>query len=357
MTDNSRNSNKNFEQPDLNDLEDDSAIPTYKGPSPSANSSNASDRLGKIYDRSGRAAPQNIPPVGETQASETAAFERPDQQTNVTPAEEHTTVHKAASASNDSLASDAPTSYVQAQPAQPLAAPTEATRQLSRPEQPVYASEPYTDSDFAPAGAAAAGTTSAAGATAFSSDPAFADAEYSEQPQIIQDARRGTLDFGLLIIRVVIGVYLIVRGVFTFFTLGGSGGLAGLEAEFSGYVWPEILSILLPSIELAAGVFLLLGLMTPVAAAVATVATSFTTLHQINLHEGGWGQLDEPIMLALILTVVVVGLQFTGPGKISLDSGRGWAKRPLASSWVFVIIGIAGAVLLWWFGAGVNPIA
>ena len=43
-----------------------------------------------------------------------------------------------------------------------------------------------------------------------------------------------------------------------FFTLGGSGGLAGLEAEFASYQWPEILAILLPSIELASGVFLLL---------------------------------------------------------------------------------------------------
>ncbi|BAU95650.1 hypothetical protein N24_1388 [Corynebacterium suranareeae] len=346
MTDNSRNSNKNYDQPDLHDLDDDSSIPTYKGASPSANSATASERLGSLYDRTGRAAPQNIPPAAPatpaSDSTETTAFERPDNQTANAAAgsDAPTTVTPAAS---DSLASDAPTTYQQSQPPAP---PTQVTRQLSRPEEPAYEpqpvySEPYTDSDFAPAGAAAV-----------AEQPVFA-----EQPQIIEDARRGTLDFGLLIIRAVIGVYLIVRGVFTFFTLGGSAGLAGLEADFAGYQWPEILAILLPSIELAAGVFLLLGLMTPVAAAVATVATSFTTLHQVNTHEGSWGELSEPLMLALILTIVVIGLQFTGPGKISLDSGRGWAKRPLASSWIFVIIGIAGAVLLWWFGAGVNPIA
>lgn len=352
MTDNSRNSNQNFDQPDLNDLDDDSAIPTYKGPSPSANSSNATERLGSVYDRTGRAAPQNIPPASGS--AETTAFERPDNQSAKPVASEAPTT--ITPASSGALASDAPTSYVQAQPSQqqtpqqvPPAPPTQVTRQISRPEEPGYQpepsySEPYTDSDFAPAGAAAAAA-------------AVAPPMIAEQPQIVEDARRGTLDFGLLIIRAVIGVYLIVRGVFTFFTLGGSAGLAGLEAEFAGYQWPEILAILLPSIELAAGVFLLLGLMTPVAAAVATVATSFTTLHQVNTHEGGWGELSEPLMLALILTIVVVGLQFTGPGKISLDSGRGWAKRPLVSSWIFVVIGIAAAVLLWWFGAGVNPIA
>ncbi|GAB3595374.1 DoxX family protein [Corynebacterium faecale] len=225
----------------------------------------------------------------------------------------------------DHLASDAPTT-VTPQP----------TRQLDR--EPEYVD--YGDTDFAATPVAVP-----------VGEPVIA-----EQTAVVADTRRGTLDFGLLIIRAAIGIYLIIRGVFTFFTLGGSQGLAGLEAEFAGYQWPEVLAILLPSLELAAGVFLLLGLMTPVAAAVATVATSFTALHQINVHEGGWGELSEAVVLAIILTLVVIGLQFTGPGRISLDAGRGWARRPLVSSWIFVIIGIALAVVLWWFGAGVNPV-
>ncbi|ALC05657.1 hypothetical protein CDES_06145 [Corynebacterium deserti GIMN1.010] len=370
MTDNSRNSNEHVDRADLSDLEDDSSIPTYNGPSPSANSTNASEKLGSLYHRTGRTAPQKIDPAQPKQeeTTETASFERPDQQAGLATgrggADAPTTVTRAASANHsDALASDAPTTHVPAQhvPAQPVAQ-AQPTRQLDRPEEPApvyhdepnYESQPYTDSDFAPAGAAAAGVGAGAGVAAA---PVDEQPVYAEQPQIVEDARRGTLDFGLLIIRVVIGAYLIVRGVFTFFTLGGSEGLAGLEAQFAGYQYPEILAILLPSIELAAGVFLLLGLMTPVAAAVATIATSFTTLHEVNIHEGGWGQLGEPLMLALILTLVVVGLQFTGPGRISLDSGRGWARRPLVSSWIFVILGIAGAVVLWWFGAGVNPIA
>lgn len=331
MTDNSRNSDPKFDSADLSDLDDDSAIPTYRGGSPSANSTNASD---KLYDRTGRAAPQNIAPPGAKDNTETSAFERPEVQS--TPTAPATTNYPAAGGASTSaqLASDAPTTVTPQQ-----TPPTQVTQQISREEAYVAPQESYADTDFAPV-----------------SPAPVQEQPLIEQPTIIEDARRGTLDFGLLIIRAVVGLYLIVRGVFTFFTLGGSGGLAGLEAEFASYQWPEILAILLPSIELASGVFLLLGLMTPVAAAIATVATSFTTLHQVNIHEGGWGELGEPIMLALILTLVVVGLQFTGPGKISLDSGRGWARRPLVSSWIFVIIGIALAVLLWWFGAGINPI-
>ncbi|MFP7365590.1 DoxX family membrane protein [Corynebacterium callunae] len=325
MTDNSRNSDPKFDSADLSDLDDDSVIPTYRGGSPTANSTNASD---KLYDRTGRAAPQNISPRSPQDNTETSAFERPEVAQSTPLAPVAPTPATGGASTSSPLASDAPTT-VTPQP----------TRQIAREEAYTAPQESYADTDFAPVVAAP-----------------VAEQPLEEQPTIIEDARRGTLDFGLLIIRVVIGLYLIVRGVFTFFTLGGSEGLAGLEAEFATYQWPEILAILLPSIELAAGVFLLLGLMTPVAAAVATVATSFTTLHQVNIHEGGWGNLDEPIMLALILTLVVIGLQFTGPGKISLDSGRGWARRPLVSSWIFVVVGIVLAGLLWWFGAGINPL-
>lgn len=54
---------------------------------------------------------------------------------------------------------------------------------------------------------------------------------------------------------------------------------------------------------------------------------------------------------------IAIALQFTGPGFISFDVKRSWARRPLATSWIFVIVGIAVLVALWWFGAGVNPIA
>ncbi len=280
------------ESSDLGDPDDD--IPTYNGPRADA--------------------PQ------ATQAPQTTAFARPGEGYQAS--------------TSDRLASDAPTTVTPPPPAQP-------TRQLDR--EPVPGAS-YSDTDFAQPVAPAV----------------IPPAQPPEEPVIAEpatalDARRGTLDFGLFIIRVAVGLYLILRGVSAFFAIGGSDGLAGLEAEYAGYQWPEVLAILLPSLELAAGVFLLLGLMTPVAAAVATVATSFTALHQINVHDGGWGELDEAIVLAVVLTLVVIGLQFTGPGRISLDAGRSWARRPLVSSWIFVIIGIALAVVLWWFGAGVNP--
>ncbi|MBS5998514.1 MAG: DoxX family protein, partial [Corynebacterium sp.] len=65
----------------------------------------------------------------------------------------------------------------------------------------------------------------------------------------------------------------------------------------------------------------------------------------------------ESVWLSLVLFVIAVGLQFTGPGFISLDFKRSWARRPLGASWIFVLIGVAILAALWFFGAGVNPLS
>lgn len=175
----------------------------------------------------------------------------------------------------------------------------------------------------------------------------------------VRDHRRGTIDFGLFIIRLMLGLWLILEAVGTFFRLGGNPGLSGLEADYSGYLAPEGLAIVIPSLQLAAGVFLVLGLITPVFAMLATIATSFTALHELTTSGAGidvfaW---PESVWLSLVLLGSSLALQFTGPGFVSLDYGRSWARRPLLSSWLFVLLAIAGGVALWWFGAGINPLA
>ena len=106
-----------------------------------------------------------------------------------------------------------------------------------------------------------------------------------------------------------------------------------------------------PALELTAAVFLILGLMTPIAAAVAIVATAFVLIHQV--YAGGTA---DGIVLAGVLFGLAVGVQFTGPGRIGLDFARGWARRPLASSWLMLIIGLGTAAAMWCLGTGVNPL-
>lgn len=174
-----------------------------------------------------------------------------------------------------------------------------------------------------------------------------------------EPARRGTIDLGILLVRIGLALWLILASVGTFFQLGGNGGMGELEAEFAGYAAPGALALAVPTMQLAAGLFLLFGLITPLFAAVAIVVTGFGVLHALTvtgagLNVFGW---DAAVGLSVMLLIISVALQFTGPGLYSLDFGRSWARRPLASSWIFLAVALVALALLWWFGAGVNPLA
>lgn len=206
--------------------------------------------------------------------------------------------------------------------------------------------------------------------TALSSEPLVSEPVATEVPvgyeqeemlvdTRVDDARRGTTDLGLLLLRILAGGFLILTSVATFFRLGGDEGLAGLERAFSAYAYGDILAIALPTAQLAAGVFLLLGLITPVAAMVATVATGFMALHALASEGAGVNVFGWPdtVWLGVILLGLSVVLQFTGPGLYSFDTSRSWARRPLASSWIFIILGIVALIAVWIFGTGMNPLA
>ncbi|HFG8806939.1 TPA: DoxX family protein [Corynebacterium striatum] len=340
----------------------------------------AASTRSRLFQRPGRAEPQEIKPkepkVHDSEPAETASVES-----------EPTEVFASGSAADSTVASkaapvDAPAGEPKAEDAQP-AAETEqfvAPRDEDRIVAEVQAEDSsYDDADFAPtavAAAAPAATTTVMPASASDVDleaEAEAEAEEEEEEeksdrlkaeQAERDGyreygRRGTIDFGLLFVRIALSAYLLLAGATTFFKLGGGEGLSGLESEFANYAFASPLAIAVPTMQLIAGAFLLMGLVMPLAAMIGLVVTGFMALHELAASGAGLDVFTWPesVWLSLVLFVIAIALQFTGPGFISFDVKRSWARRPLTTSWVFVIIGIAVLVALWWFGAGVNPIA
>lgn len=172
-------------------------------------------------------------------------------------------------------------------------------------------------------------------------------------------AKRGTIDLGLLLLRLCFGAYLIITALATFFGWGANEGISGLENAYAAYPYGNGLAIIVPTLELAAGVFLVLGLITPVAAAVALVVTAFNALHAIVAAGSDWNvfQWGPAEWLPVMLLSIALAMQFTGPGYYGIDAGRSWARRPLASSWIWVVVALALAGVMWWFGTEVNPFA
>ena len=154
-------------------------------------------------------------------------------------------------------------------------------------------------------------------------------------------------DFALLLLRVVLGLTMAAHGYNKFF---GKGGLSGTAGWFDSMgMKPGIFHArVAATTEMAAGLGLALGLLTPIPAAgfVALMLVAGWTVHRPN----GFFIVKEGWEYNLILAVAAVALAGTGAGKLSLDhalfgnSGlydylHGWCGLLIA-----VVLGLAGGI-------------
>lgn len=239
--------------------------------------------------------------------------------------------------------------------------PGSATGAVTVPET---AADADRDRDAAAAaGAGAAGTGAVAGADRDRDAAAAAGAEVGGADAAAgaagagAEVKRGTTSFGLFILRAVLGAYLLVRGLQTLFAFGGDPGVDVFQSQLENYNFTDILAIGIPVAEVVAGGLLLLGLVTPFGAALATIVGGFMAFHNLDSFQGTlWPYgLNPHVQLWAALTVVSISLIFLGPGRISLDRSRGWATRPLASAWIFFVVAAATTAGLWLGVGGGNP--
>ncbi|WP_426716471.1 DoxX family protein [Corynebacterium auriscanis] len=170
--------------------------------------------------------------------------------------------------------------------------------------------------------------------------------------------KRGTTGFGLFLLRLVAGALLLVYGLQTLFAFGGNPGLNAFEGLLTQYKYADLLAVGLSIGQVAAGGLLILGLLTPVGAAVGAIVSAFLAGHYMGMSGGNlWPYALSPqTQLWSLLALICLALIFTGPGRISVDRNRGWARRPLASAWIFAIIAIGAAAALWIVVGGGNPV-
>lgn len=154
------------------------------------------------------------------------------------------------------------------------------------------------------------------------------------------------LSLGLAILRAAVGIIMLAHGVNHIWRGGKIQGTAGWFASLG--MKPGILHAWLASLtELGAGTLLILGLLTPIAAAgvVGTMTVAFVTNHRGNgffiFRPGeGWEYVGSLICSGLALGA-------TGPGKWSLDNlaGFDWVSG-LESFALTAAVGLGGAALL-----------
>jgi putative oxidoreductase len=173
--------------------------------------------------------------------------------------------------------------------------------------------------------------------------------------------RRGTQDLGLLILRLGAGAILIVHGLQKALGLWGGPGLDawGDSLTGMGFRYAEVLTYVTTVGQIAAGLLLVLGLFTPVAAAgaLAYLVTGLLADAMAAHEEARLASfLTDGHEYKVFLAGAVAALILTGPGRYGFDAGRGWARRPFVGSFIALVLGIGAGVAVWVLLNGGNPL-
>ncbi|GFM22882.1 DoxX family protein, partial [Mycobacterium sp. PO2] len=139
----------------------------------------------------------------------------------------------------------------------------------------------------------------------------------------------------------------------------GVGGFRDYLADL-GFRYADILAYVAAGGQVAAGVLLVVGLFTPVAAAGALAYLVTGMLAEVaEAHDDARlsafltdGHQYEVILLCAVAAIILIG-----PGRYGLDAGRGWARRPFIGSFAALVFGIGAGVAIWVLLNGTNPLA
>ena len=155
--------------------------------------------------------------------------------------------------------------------------------------------------------------------------------------------------YGLLLVRVVLGLTMAGHGAQKLFGWWDGPGLHGVHGwlaslRFRGG-WAPV--ALLVAAELGGGLGLALGLATPLAA-LAVVAAMLVAIATAHLPKGFWNT-GGGYEFNLLIVAAAAALAATGAGRFSLDELAGWEGSISGLWWavgVLVAAGLAAAAVL-----------
>lgn len=152
------------------------------------------------------------------------------------------------------------------------------------------------------------------------------------------------LNLGLLVLRVVFGLFLAYHGYNKIF---GGNGLTGTAAWFGGIGlrWPMWQARIAATTEIGAGLLFAAGLFTPLAAAgmvgvmmVAIVVAHWKVGFFVFKPNQGWEYCASIAVVALVVALV-------GPGEWSLDHALDLVPSGWAGGLIALVVGAGGALL------------
>ena len=170
------------------------------------------------------------------------------------------------------------------------------------------------------------------------------------RPNLRPLAWNGGTDIGLLLLRFAVGGTFFAHGMQKVFGMWGGPGPGGFARTLEGFGYQQAatLSWVTGIVELVAGAFVVLGVLTPLAAA----ALLAIKINAVLLKMGGGFFVagaagSDAVELDVVLGLAAAALVFTGPGRVALDNGRPWHRRPASWGVLSLVVGVAAAVLVY----------
>lgn len=166
-------------------------------------------------------------------------------------------------------------------------------------------------------------------------------------------AWNGGTDLGLLLLRFAIGGLFFAHGMQKVFGLWGYPGIEEFTTSVAaaGYQQASLLAYACGVAEVLGGAFVVLGIATPLAAAaLLSVKINTVLLKVVGVASVvGVAQAGAAVEYDLVLGLGAAALVLTGPGRIALDNGRAWHRRPASWGVLALVIGVAIGVVVYTF--------
>ena len=151
--------------------------------------------------------------------------------------------------------------------------------------------------------------------------------------------------FGLLLVRMVVGLLFAGHGVQKLFGWFGGPGREGAEAFLRSlrYRWGRGMAIAHGATETVAGALLALGFLTPLASAMV-IGVMLNAIVVVHLPKGVWNT-QGGFELPLVYAAAAAGLTFVGPGAWSIDRLIGFSPGPVASGLGAIALGVVAGLI------------
>jgi putative oxidoreductase len=171
----------------------------------------------------------------------------------------------------------------------------------------------------------------------------FGPSPFDEDDQLRTVQWRGNADFGLLVLRLVLGGIFVGHGLRHLFGLFHGTGFTALVdfIRVSGYTDPHVLAWIAGITELVGGALVVIGLFTPLAS--AALLGLLANVVFLQYHHGFFA--PGGVELEVALGGAAFALLFTGPGRVSLDRPTPWFRRPGLNGFIFLFLAAAASVL------------